>query len=240
MAFKAFLKSAALAGAMALASAAASAATVSLTYNGGTSTGTAKITAAPLGVPPVGVTPTLSTPWHVGAYGFNMTDSTLGGLGSFVAWCLDISHYLGTSGPQAYQTTTMPFSSRPVNVGRVQRVFDANYASVISSDATQMKTAAAGFQVALWNALYDTDWLAGSGNFAVQAGTTSTRADAYLLAASAFGGPRAYNLTFLESTGTPIRQHLGTATPVPLPAAGLLLLAALGGLGLARRRRKAA
>jgi len=236
MAFKAFLKSAALAGAMALAPAAGSAATLSLIYGGGTSTGSARITAAPPGVPPAGVTPTPFTPWHVGAYGFNMTDSTVGGLGSFVAWCLDISHYLGTSGPQAYQTTTMPFSSRPVDVGRVQRVFDANYASVTLGNATQ----AAGFQVALWNALYDIDWLAGSGAFAVQAGTVNNQADIYLSAASAFGGPRAYNLTFLESTGNPIRQHLGTATPVPLPAAGLMLLAALGGLGLARRRRKAA
>ncbi|MCB1312563.1 MAG: VPLPA-CTERM sorting domain-containing protein, partial [Sedimentitalea sp.] len=36
--------------------------------------------------------------------------------------------------------------------------------------------------------------------------------------------------------------YIGAATvaPVPVPAAGLLLLTALGGLGVARRRRKAA
>jgi hypothetical protein len=210
-----------------------SAATVSLVYDGGTSNGWTTITSAPTGVPAG------TLPWNVGAYGFNMTD-TSGQMGDFTAWCLDISHYLGTSGANTYEVTSTPFTNSygmdASQIARVQAVFDANYATLILGNAIQ----AAGFQVALWNALYDTDWLATGGLFAVKDGTggSSSQANAYLLAAMNYHGAHRYNMSFLQSTTN--KQNLVTVAPIPLPAAGLLLLTALGGMGTLRRRRRAA
>lgn len=177
------------------------------------------------------------------AYGFNMSDiSDPSVLGDFLAWCLDIGSYLSTSSTdgRAYEMTDTPFSnSFGVNTSRIQSVFDANFAGVDTSDGKQ----AAAFQVALWNMVYDGDTDASSGTFAVSAdaGVISLAND-YLTAASSFTGDKAYRLTFLESSpetyGGKKYQNLVTIAPVPIPAAGGLLLMALGGLGVMARRRQ--
>jgi hypothetical protein len=208
----------------------ASAATVSLVYDGGTANGWVTITSAPDGVAAA------TLPWSVGAHGFNMHDTT-GQMDNFVAFCLDITHYLGNGD---YMTTDTPFSNSYGLDGsqfdRVQALFDANYATVMLGNAAQ----AAGFQVALWNALYDTDWSASGGIFAVIDGTSGAQAQAndYLLAAQNYTGGHRYSMTFLESLGR--SQNLVTVAPIPLPATALMLLGALGGLGALRRRNRAA
>ena len=194
----------------------------------------------------VGASPVAGTPSQVGATGFNVTDTT-GDMGSFVAWCLDISHYLmGTGDSQLYTVTNNPFSNSfgltAVARDRVQLIFDANYASVDFSNGDQ----AAAFQMALWEAAYEDDnglLDLTSGLFAASSNGSNSLAATYLANAIAYTGEKMWNMTFLEVAGLdPNRakdsgQNLVTVSAVPLPAAGLLLITALLGAGAMSRRR---
>ena len=227
----------------------AAATPISLVYNGASVTSgqeTATITVTP-GTPTADFPIKTST---VYAYGFNMTNTntdTSGTLGSFLAWCLDVYSNLSTSSDVArsYTITDDPFGNSyglsDTEKDRVQNVFDANFGGVTVTNGVQ----AAGFQLALWNAVYDTDWnVDQEGVFkAAASNAVINQANTYLSAADGFTGNNAYRLSFLESTpntGEVKYQNLVTVSPVPLPAAGVLLLAALGGLGFAGRRRKSA
>jgi hypothetical protein len=234
-------RSLALASVLAVSAGIAAATTVSLRYDGATAGGSVDFIATPTGVTPV------YDP--AGAFGFRMTDVTKpeSVLGSFIAWCLDLTHPLGPKGtPVTYTITSTPFTnSYALGVEerkRVQSVFDANFANVTVTDKVQ----AAGFQVALWNALYDTDQSAGTGDFAISAEGKSytdivNQANLYLTAAFGYSGTREWNLRFLQSNDSrKIYQNLVTATPVPVPAAAGLLLMALGGLAAVGRRRRTA
>lgn len=199
-----------------------------------------------------------SVPSNVLAGGFEMRDNTANSaLGTFVAWCLDLTHWLGGAGSSyAYETTDTPFNSSDGLTAdqqtRVQGLFDAAFHLVDPLKSGK----SAGFQMALWEVLYDDDYslTAGTttadGEFRGIAGSTKSvkaigRAEEYLAAASSYTGVQNWNLTFLESlTG---QQNLVTVSsmptpvlpaPVPLPAAGFMLLAGLAGLGVAGRRRR--
>lgn len=221
----------------------AAATPVSLVYNG-PSTGDRKT----VSIDDAPVAPG-SGDWSrtVYSHGFNMTD-TSGVLGDFLAWCVDVGSYLSTSQTNArpYVITDDPFSNSwsigADGMARVQSMFDANYAGVDTASGVQ----AAAFQLALWNAVYDDDGDVGSGVFEASAHTSIIDlANDYLDAASLYQGGKAYALTFLESTPKPGTnqnkyQNLVTVSAVPVPAAGGLLLLALGGLGAVARRRQTA
>ena len=193
----------------------------------------------------IGASPVPGTPGSVGATGFNVTDTT-GSEGSFLAWCLDIAHYLmGVGSSQNYTETNAPFSNSyglsAVAKARVQSVFDANYASLDATDGDQ----AAAFQIVLWEAAYEDDGNAMSlanGLFQATSSGSDAFAATFIANAAAYTGGPAYDLTFWEVDGDANRgkwtgQNLVSANPVPVPAAGWLLLAGLGGLAATRRRK---
>lgn len=159
------------------------------------------------------------------------------GFGDFVAFCVDLVQYLHD--PTTYEIKPDLFAS-PVldNIGKLftSALGGGTIASVIDTSLE-----AAGFQLALWEILYD------SGNgFDLTAGDfretenvlARGQAQSYLnaLGADADG----YAFTFLYSA---TKQDVVTAEPVepvPLPATGVLMLAGLGGLAALHRRGKRA
>ena len=217
----------------------ANAASLNLIYDSaspGTSDVNASITAVPFGSAPGGP----AMPGDVYAGGFNMTDLS-GSLGDFVAWCLDLEHFLYAQ--SEYEITNTPFANSYMDAegkGRVQAVFDANYGSV---DATQNVSGAA-FQLALWEAIYDEDYDLGNGGFTASglgadAASITAQANLFLEAAQNFSGPSRWKLTFLQSLSEEAQsQNLVTVSPVPVPAAALFILTGLAGLGAVRRRRR--
>ena len=218
-----------LAMAASLAAGVASAATLGLQFDGGTSDGRAKITAAP--VTPVGGFTTY------GAFGFKMTD-VVGNMGSFVAWCLDITHVLKTKGVAAYDKTSTPFTNSYAvttsALGRIQNLFDANYGTLDTTD----RKAAASFQVALWESLYDDDHRIETGAFRAT-GNDTKAADGFLAKAATYSGAKIYKLAFLQSADATVHQNLVTVSTVPLPAGGVLLISGIAGIAALRRKRKA-
>lgn len=193
----------------------------------------------------------VTAPVHNGAAGgYRMRDVDTNS--SFIVFCLDLLAVVRSGITYGYNATNTPFSNS-VNlfgngaVGRIQRIFDAGYDTAFDSSANS-----AGFQVALWNAVYDTDWSvsASEGSFYQTSSNDGVRAVAnnYLDLAKNYDGESKWLMTFLEGQSIdPRSQNLVTVspgpgdsmTPVPLPAAAWMLLSALGGLAFLRCRTQA-
>lgn len=183
---------------------------------------------------------------NVSAGGFRITD----GVNNMIAWCLDISHNLSL--PASYIETDTPFSNSYGLTGtqqaNVEKLFNTNYSGLDLNDNDQ----SAGFQLALWELVYEksSSFDVTTGWFSASLSRWSTSlaldyANAFLdnLSGAITG---AFNFTYYESVGetsygrhkskTTYSQNLISVTPVPLPAAGLLLGCGLMGLYFTNRR----
>lgn len=155
-----------------------------------------------------------------------------GGFGDFVAFCIDLGKYMSSG--QTYVTASASAWGPQVD-HNINRLFNTAFAGVDTA------VEGAAFQLALWEIITDTGSALnlGTGAFRVLSVNSAilSQAGAYL---AGLGGATTdtYQLTFLNSNTS---QNLVTVSPVPIPAAGGFLLAAMGGLfGLRKMRRKTA
>ena len=189
---------------------------------------------------------------NAAAFNMSSTDAAApSSLTSFVAWCLDLAATVATGGEYRYTVTEDPFGNSfglsPVQENRVQRLFDRHYADIKADYNNQLNVVA--FQLALWEAVYEADANTPSVSAdlfrAVDAGVAgaAARANTFLDQAMAYTGSQQWILTFLQSDplqGQARSQNLVTATVIPLPATGFMMLSVmgLGGIGVMVRRRR--
>lgn len=165
---------------------------------------------------------------------FKATDAT-GNWGTFIAWCLDLGGVLASN--SVYSATDDPFSnSNGVSLPARDRIDDFFQDIDVIAESNASTSRSSAVQIALWEILYDDDYNLGTGVFQTTGGSTSI-AQGLLDFAKNNDLARTMKVTYLEAENG-ARQNLVTISPVPLPAAGFLLLGGLGGLTLLRKRRK--
>jgi len=165
--------------------------------------------------------------------GFDLVGSD--GIGAFTAFCIDLMQYLIL--PASYITSAMPNTFPDSRVATLERLFETGYKGLDLTDNTK----SAGFQLAVWEIAFETGSVydINNGNFKSNLLSPGNAAAAFaqtLLIGLSGPVTQNYELSFFLS-GT--RQDLVSVSAVPLPAAGLLLVAGLGGLAALRRKRKA-
>jgi hypothetical protein len=181
----------------------------------------------------------------VPAGAFTFKDVTSGPtMDTFLAWCFDVDTTL-TRGTHSYMENSGLLNSTPPYLAgageRIQKLFDKSYdESLFVANTADGNAASAGFQLAIWEVLYDDNFDIWSGSFLADRGssTSPTAAEAaavdFLKGVATYAGPQKWTITTYDSA---TKQDLGVATAVPLPAAAWLLLGVTGGLFAAKRRR---
>ena len=169
------------------------------------------------------------------AGGFHISD----GVNDLIAWCLDISHKISL--PSSYVVTNTPFTNSyglsRVQQENVEKMFAANYSSLDLTNDHQ----SAGFQLALWEVVYETKnvFSIRTGKFRAETswwmGQALHFADQFLGKINNVASEN-YKVSYYQSTGN--SQNLVSVTPVPLPAAGLMLGIGLVGFYCLGRRSK--
>lgn len=169
----------------------------------------------------------------------------------FVAWCLDILNDLSIpNSGRHYNVTDTPFAGvknllSDITLANVKGLFETAYKAVDLADNVQ----SAGFQLALWEVLYETESTFDLRDGAFKQTKSGTAQDDAEEAANGYlalleGGvvTQSYAFTFYESKtnqhGDQLSQNLVSVSEVPLPAAAWMLGLGVAGLFGVRRLKK--
>lgn len=166
---------------------------------------------------------------------FTVSDQTTGS--SFLAFCYELLQNIGAA---AYVPPGLPYTAGSVVSAATQALFNQSYASIDLGNQAQV----AGFQIALWETLDDsnrnsgayTNWLGDTGS-AVEANALAVADD--LLAKVRSGAPNTadYQLTaWNNATSQDLIQAAPRGNQVPEPSSALLGMLGLGSLVALRRR----
>jgi PEP-CTERM motif len=171
------------------------------------------------------------------AGGYNTTISNAGVLdGSFVSYCVDLGQYLNING--IYNGDLYKADNAATIFGNryndILKLFSSGY----NADTNGSATKSAGFQIALWELVYENSGSYDVVNGGIRFSTSEAArvaATGFLEGAASFSG-QSLNLQVLTSGSN---QDVAFATPVPEPGAYALMLVSLATVGVMRRRRKA-
>ncbi|KAB2964536.1 hypothetical protein [Zoogloea sp.] len=166
---------------------------------------------------------------------FSVNDQTTGT--SFLAFCFELLQNMNAG---AYVPPGLPYSAGSTVSAATQALFDQSYASLDLTNRSQV----AGFQIALWETLDDsnrstgayTNWLGDTGS-AVEANALAVADDLLTKVRSGAPGTANYQLiTWNNSTSQDLIQAVPGGNKVPEPATALLGALSLGGVVALRRR----
>jgi PEP-CTERM motif len=176
--------------------------------------------------------------------GFVLPETNVGGFhvtasseGSFYTVCVEVTQAFFPL-PNTY-THEANGSANGFDVGTAARVAAVMQAAGFKSSDGGAVTTTQGFvalQMAVWNAVYDTDWTVSAGSFQQLTDTNGAKAGANALLAAASGiATPVYAVHKLYSA-----DEQDVVISVPEPETYAMLLAGLGAVGFMARRRKQA
>lgn len=161
---------------------------------------------------------------------------------SFLAYCIDLLDRIADGKYDFFDPDASSEHPGTDIVNNLQGLYTNHYASVDTA------TESAAFQLAIWEIAYETAkgsfgnivYSLDSGNFSVLHAPGDVKDFATTYFADLGFTDAGYRLTFWDGPdGTHFdTQDLVSASPVPLPAAGWMLLAGIGGLAAMRSRHK--
>lgn len=175
--------------------------------------------------------------WEKGTFNtfagmFRLTADVAGTKQNILAWCTELDTRLNL--PRVYSYGADMSSS-------VRKNLDTLFAN--AKTLVTNKTTAAAYQLSVWEMLYDTDYSLDTGAFTAAAtknAGVAALANTWLsnIANSVWAYDADNRATYLKAGGS---QDVQTdlPAPVPVPAAGLMLMGGLAGLGALRRRSAA-